>query len=235
MDLKGSKIALGIHGASGRMGKVLKGCILEDENAVIAYEHHPGLSLDRLCELSKVVIDFSSGKGAISLLAKALEKGTSVVICSTGFSEKETKHIEECAQKIPVLKASNASLGARTLEGLAEAASKALSSLFSPSILDIHHKHKKDSPSGTAIGIKKAVARGGISETVIQMASLRVGEVVGEHRLSFFGPDEELILVHKVTSRKPFALGAIAAAKWLENKSAGRLYSIKDVFDKCAM
>jgi 4-hydroxy-tetrahydrodipicolinate reductase len=220
-------LALGIHGAGGRMGQTLKSCMLEDESIEIAYEHYSkSSSLDALCDLSKVVIDFSSKEGAMALLQVACAKKTSTIICSSGFSEDEEVYIEKCALEIPLLRARNTSLGATLLERLTELSSKALPQSFESSILDIHHKHKKDSPSGTAIGIQKAT-----SNRKSQIASIRVGEVIGEHAIFFFGPNEEIVLSHKVTSRLPFAIGAIAAAKWLASKPQGRLYTMKDIFN----
>lgn len=225
------KLALGIHGASGKMGQVLKSCMLQDAEVAIAYEHYNKTSsLNTLCAQSDVVVDFSSNEGAITLLKAACAKGTRVVICSSGFSESEELYIENCALSVPILRARNTSLGATLLEHLAELCSNALPACFESSILDIHHKHKKDSPSGTAIGIQKAVFRG-FNARLSQIVSLRLSEAPGEHKLFFFGPNEEVTLSHKVTSRLPFAIGAITAAKWLASRPAEKLYTMKDVFN----
>lgn len=217
------KLALGVHGSEGRMGTIVRQCIEEDDKVHLAYACGKRGSLIELCRSSSVIIDFSSAQGAMALCKQALAFKSKLVICSTGFSREEELQLQELAKALPILKASNTTIGAEVAKQLTKMASCKLPNSFEAAVFEIHHKHKKDCPSGTALELQET-----IEGSKAQIASIRSGEIVGEHRVFFFGQDEELSISHKVTSRKPFALGAIQAAKWLNGAGAGRLYKLED-------
>jgi 4-hydroxy-tetrahydrodipicolinate reductase len=232
-------ISIGINGAKGKMGKVLRKAILKDTETFLVYAHDPkleGTDVDTLCQTSDVVIDFSSSKGCDELLCAALSNDKSrLIVCTTGLSNKQMQELENAALQIPILYAANTSIGASLVTKLSYIASQILGNKeFDAEIVDIHHKSKKDAPSGTALMIEESINLGfntHKSETPskVHFSSIRGGQVVGEHKIMFLGNQEEIIISHKVTDRYPFAKGALRAAKWLINQAPGKLYKIEDI------
>ena len=213
-------------GAAGRMGKTIRELAENDPEIQIAAQCDLGDSIEPAMKNCDVAIDFSQADSIDEICRAASQYGKALVIGTTGHSQQQRKTIETSAQAVPIVLASNFSVGVNVLFWLTQKAAELLSSDFKPEIVETHHKMKKDAPSGTAktlAGVLKAV-RG--SEVPIQ--SIREGDVVGEHAIVFSGPGESLELRHRAASRGVFALGALRAAKWIINKPPG-LYSMQHV------
>ena len=197
---------------------------------------------------SNVIIDFTVPKCTLEVLKIASKLKKRVVIGTTGFSKKEEILIKKYSKKIPILKAGNMSLGVNLLVYLTEIASKSLGSNFLSKIFEVHHKKKRDYPSGTALMLGKGIAVGknkDLSKIVgkkylnkksfpygkrINFNSHRKGGVVGEHEVKFSSGKEIVTLNHESFDRALYSEGALAAAKWLINKKAG-LYSMRNVLN----
>ena len=175
-----------------------------------------------------VAIDFSQADSIDEICRAASQHGKSLVIGTTGHSQQQRKTIEETAHSVPIVLASNFSVGVNVLFWLTQKAAELLGADFNPEIVETHHKMKKDAPSGTAktlADILKVVRK---HDREIPIQSIREGDVVGEHTVIFRGPGESLELTHRAANRGIFAVGALRAAKWIINKPPG-LYSMQDV------
>jgi 4-hydroxy-tetrahydrodipicolinate reductase len=254
------KINLAITGCMGRMGQHLITSTLKDkkfklvaltENKIIKKRLN-GIKLDLNTEetLAKadVIIDFTVPKCTLEILQIASKLKKKVVIGTTGFTKKEEGLIKQYSKIIPILKAGNMSLGVNLLVYLTEIASKSLGNKFLSKISEVHHKHKKDYPSGTALMLGQGIASGKNKEFIIMSGkkylnkksfpygrkinfnSLRKGEVIGEHEVKFSNGKEIIILNHESFDRTLYADGALVAAKWLMHKKSG-LYSMKNVLN----
>lgn len=221
-----------IHGATGRMGRSL--LRLHAEGAVAGCEVVAAVSrrpaqrvVDGIPQFAAsellgvpafdVAIDFSLPEGFDPLLQLCVERGAALVSGTTGLSAEQRGALAQASGSIPVLWAANFSLGVAVLEELVERASAALAA-WDCDIVETHHVHKKDAPSGTALALGEAAGRGGAEP---RYASLRAGDVVGEHLVQFTGTGERLELVHRATSRDVFARGALHAALRLKGREAG--------------
>lgn len=221
-----------IHGATGRMGRSL--LRLHTEGAVAGCEVVAAVSrrpaqrvVDGIPQFAAsellgvpafdVAIDFSLPEGFDPLLQLCVERGAALVSGTTGLSAEQRGALAQASGSIPVLWAANFSLGVAVLEELVERASAALAA-WDCDIVETHHAHKKDAPSGTALALGEAAGRGGAEP---RYASLRAGDVVGEHLVQFTGTGERLELVHRATSRDVFARGALHAALRLKGREAG--------------
>ena len=259
------KIAL--HGATGRMGQVLVRLIhqasdLELVGAVCAPDD-PALGqdvgtiagvgpvgiaasaeIDAALPGAAVVIDFSSIQALPALLAHATRHRAPVVICTTGLGAEQKEQLRKTASSIPLLWAANTSLGVQVLAELVEQAVRRLGAGYDVEIVEVHHRRKVDSPSGTAKGLAHAVKvarpacheRGGRdgmvgarSDEEVAVFGVRGGDVVGDHTVYLLGPGESIELTHRATSRELLAHGALRAARFLAQQPAGRLYAISDV------
>ena len=199
-------------------------------------------------EKTDIIIDFTIPKCTIEVLKIASKLNKRVVIGTTGFTQKEDKIIKKYSKKIPILKAGNMSLGINLLMYLTEIASKSLDDNYLSKIFEIHHKHKKDHPSGTALMLGKGIAKGKNKNfhnligkkflnkksfpysKKINFNSIRKGEIIGEHEVIFSSGKETISLNHEAFDRSLYSDGALAAAKWLINKRAG-LYSMRDLMN----
>lgn len=250
-------VKIGIHGASGKMGRMIIECLKNEPDAKLsaAYTIEPldfalpdGVVLtdkfDELFANCDVVIDFTIKDGAINLLNYARTDPKPLVIGTTGLGEDGANLLKLASAAMPILYATNMSLGVAVLNRLAELASKALRE-FDAEIVEQHHRHKKDAPSGTALtlGERVAAARGlnlkevlvtgrdGLvgarSKDEIAILAVRGGDVVGRHTVGFYNEGEFIELNHTATSRATFAKGAIKAAIWVAGQSSG-LYGIDD-------
>lgn len=243
-----------VVGAAGRMGRLLAALIREDERLELAaaLDSSTGslpdgtpLALDSAAAIgrSHVVVDFSAPPATATLAPLCAERGVPYVVGSTGLDQLAETALDAAATQIPVLQAANFSVGVNVLLELAETAARRLGESFEVEISEIHHRHKRDAPSGTALALRDAVARGrGRVETVlgrrgttgerandeVGIAALRGGDVSGEHTVYFFGGAERVELSHRATSREIFARGAIRAAIWVVGRPAGR-YDMRDV------
>lgn len=171
-----------------------------------------------------VAVDFSLPEGCERILSVCLSRGAALVSGTTGLSGAQRAALDQASGMIPVLWASNFSLGVAVLADLVERASQALDQ-WDCDVIEAHHVHKKDAPSGTALTLGAAAATGGRKVTY---ASIRAGDIVGEHTVQFAGAGERIELVHRATSRDVFARGALTAAVRLNGRPAGA-YTMRDV------
>lgn len=232
--------SIGIFGAKGRMGEQILQCLADEKRKAKAYEGN----LAEFFDESEVIIDFSSPSGTKELLHFAKHTPKPLVIGTTGLDDEIFALLQDMAKTMPILYASNMSLGIAVLRHLVSRASAMLKN-FDIEILEIHHRHKKDAPSGTALSLAKAAAKarnlelekvrisardgiiGARSKDEIAVMSLRGGDIVGKHTVGFYEEGEFLELNHTATSRATFAKGAVKIAFWL-CKQKPKLYSIDD-------
>ena len=237
-------IHIGICGALGRMGKEIELCLKDDKEAILGFAFDKGAKLDELFEKSSVIIDFSVPNATKALLEFARTSPKPLVIGTTGLDEKTLELMQNASVAMPVFYATNMSLGVAVLNHLAKQAATLLKG-FDIEITEMHHRHKKDAPSGTAMTLAQNVAsarnldlkkvrvsgRDGIigerKSDEIAVMSLRGGDIVGKHTIGFYENGEFLELSHTATSRATFAKGAITIAKWLCSQEAG-YYTMSD-------
>ncbi len=254
------KINLAITGCMGRMGQQIIKSAKSDKNfKIVALTENrkinkkihgikPSLNTVEAFKNVNLIIDFTVPKCTFEVLKIASKLKKRVVIGTTGFSKKEESLIKKYSRKIPILRAGNMSLGINLLMYLTEIASKSLGNNFLSKVFEIHHKHKKDHPSGTALMLGKGIAVGKNSDFYklmgkkylnkksfpygkkINFNSLRKGEVVGEHEVTFSSGKEIITLNHEAFDRALYSEGAFTASKWLINKKPG-LYSMRDVLN----
>ena len=254
------KINLSITGCMGRMGQqLIKSCkknrnfklVSLTESRIInkkIFGIKPSRNNSEAFKKSNVIIDFTVPKCTLEILKIASKLKKRVVIGTTGFSKKEENLIKNFSKKIPILKAGNMSLGVNLLMHLTEIASKSLGNNFLSKIYEVHHKHKIDYPSGTALMLGKGVADGKNKNfynligkkylnkksfpysNKINFNSIRKGEVIGEHEVRFSSGKEIIKLNHESFDRALYSEGALAAAAWLMTKKAG-LYSMRDLLN----
>jgi len=254
------KIKLAISGCMGKMGKQLIKSSKKDksfqltvltENKVINKKIsgvEPDLNNEQAFKKVDVIIDFTVPRCTLEILKIATKLKKKVVIGTTGFTKKEEDLIKNYSKKITILKAGNMSLGINLLMYLTEIASKSLSNKFLSKVFEIHHKHKKDHPSGTALMLGKGIADGQNKALNILIGkkflnkksfpygkkinfnSLRKGEVIGEHEVKFSSGKEIITLNHEAFDRALYSEGALTAAKWLINKKPG-LYSMRNILN----
>jgi 4-hydroxy-tetrahydrodipicolinate reductase len=224
--MKNSPVRVMLIGAAGRMGKTVRELAKNDSEIQIAALCDLGDSIEPAMKNCDVTIDFSQADSIDEICRAASQNGNSLVIGTTGHSQQQRKTIEETARSVPIVLASNFSVGVNVLFWLTQKAAELLGSDFNPEIVETHHKMKKDAPSGTAKTLAEVLKSVRSSEIPIQ--SIREGDVVGEHTVIFAGPGERLELTHRAANRGIFALGAIRAAKWTVHKAPG-LYSMQHV------
>ncbi len=231
-------LSIYIHGQSGRMGQAL---------AEVCAEHALAVSVD--INQAGVIVDFSSPSGLAGILPQAIEAGKPLVCGTTGLQAEHLQAMRDAARIIPVLWSANMSIGMNLLYRLAEQAAGLLSGQADCEILETHHQHKKDAPSGSALelGRRIAAAQGQEFEAVarfnrngpgdareqgeIGFSSVRAGDIVGEHAVLFGMPGERLELTHRATDRRIFARGAVHAACWLAEQAPG-WYVFADSLDQ---
>lgn len=237
--------AIGVFGAAGRMGRAIRD-ILSDQGVRFAGGTEDGDDPLPLARAADVLVDFSAPRALEAHLAAAREARTPVVIGTTGLTPAHHAAIDAAARDVAVLQTGNTSLGVTLLRVLVREAAARLGSDWDCEIVEFHHRHKVDAPSGTALLLGEAVAEGrgttlaeervdgraGLtgarSEGTIGFASLRGGSVVGDHQVVFAAEGERLELGHRGDGRIIFARGAVKAALWLAGKPAGR-YAMAEV------
>ena len=254
------KINLTITGCLGRMGQQLIKSSKNEKNFKLVsitenrivnkkvYGLKPQLNSVSACKNASLIIDFTIPKCTLEVLKIASKLRKKVVIGTTGFSKKEEKLIQKYSKKIPILKAGNMSLGINLLMYITEIASKSLGNNFLSKVFEVHHKHKKDHPSGTALMLGKGVAIGKkkdfyklmgkkyLNKKVfpygkkINFNSIRKGKIIGNHKVLFSSGKETITLDHAAFDRALYSEGAFTAAKWLISKKPG-LYSMRDVLN----
>ena len=254
------KINLAISGCLGRMGQQLIKSVRanKDFNLVTLTENKIlnkkiagiklNLNTNEAFKNTDVIIDFTIPNCTLDILKIASKLKKRLVIGTTGFSQKEELLIKKFSKKIPILKAGNMSLGVNLLMYLTEVASKSLNDEYLSKVFEVHHKHKKDYPSGTALMLGKGIADGRKKDFYnlmgkkflnkktfpygkkINFNSIRKGEIIGEHEVTFSSGKETIKLNHEAFDRALYSDGALTAARWLINKKPG-LYSMRDLLN----
>ncbi len=244
-----------MHGCNGHMGQVITDIVSEDEQAEIV----AGIDIDDSrdnaypvftniydCDVNAdAIIDFAAAAAVDDLLEYAIERQIPVVLCTTGLSEEQLKHVEEASKKVAVLRSANMSLGINTLLKMVKTAAEVFANAgFDIEIVERHHNKKVDAPSGTALALADS-----INETLdnsyeycydrserrekrpkkeIGLSAVRGGTIVGEHEIIFAGTDEVIEFKHTAYSKAVFAKGAVQAGKFLKGKKAG-MYDMQQV------
>lgn len=248
---------LAILGGAGRMGQMLLACAKELGLDVVAVTEAPespliGQPVGNLVyqatwpETADTVIDFTFHTCVTANLANAVRCRQTYVLGTTGLSEEELAAVNAAARTIPLCFAPNFSLGVNLLLELVRRAASVLDESYDAEIVEMHHRHKKDAPSGTALGLAQALAEGRgvrLDDVVrhgrhgivgerprgeIGMHALRGGSVVGDHTVLFAADEERVEITHKASSRAAFAKGALKAAQWLQGRAPG-LYDMRNV------
>jgi 4-hydroxy-tetrahydrodipicolinate reductase len=263
------RLRLAVPGAGGKMGRMIVKVISETPSTeLVAAMERPGspllgqdagtvaglasfgvliaAELDEALDEADVVIDFTAPSATAWTVSRAAEREVGMVIGTTGLGEAEKRAIWQAAERIPIVLSANMSLGVNVLLGLIEQAAKALGSDYDAEIVELHHRYKKDSPSGTALMMANRLAaalgrdlssaarygREGIvgprTTDEIGILAVRGGDIVGEHTAYFCGLGERLEITHRASSRETFARGAVRAAEWLRDRDPG-LYDMQDV------
>ncbi|MBE2202745.1 MAG: 4-hydroxy-tetrahydrodipicolinate reductase [Chthoniobacterales bacterium] len=241
-------IRLLINGARGRMGKSLVACAADDPELTISAEIDEGDDFSTALPDCDAVIDFTHASATTAIAETCAAAGKPLVIGTTGHSNDDRTRIASCAKTIPIVFAPNFSVGVNTLFWLTRKAAEILGPDFDLEVVEMHHRLKKDSPSGTArrlaeiltetrnLSYDKDVLHGRVgmvgerSKSEIGMHAIRGGDVVGDHTVIFSNIGERLELTHKASSRDTFAKGALRAAKWATSKTPG-LYDMQDVLE----
>lgn len=234
-----------VTGISGRMGQAVKQAVEHCPDTTLTSTHDVGQDIAAALAQADLAIDFSFHGFTPELLAAAVEQKKPLVIGTTGHTDEERAAITDAAKSIPIVFASNYSVGVNTLFWLTRKATRILQG-YDVEIVEMHHHHKLDAPSGTARSLAEVVCEetgmeykkdvmhgregmvGARPQRQIGMHSLRGGDVVGDHTVIFAADGERVELAHKASSRMTFASGAVRAALWLANQPAG-LYSMQDV------
>ena len=254
------KIKLAVTGCLGRMGQQIVKSVKTDKNfkLTVVTENREtdkrinkikiNLNKEQVFREADLIIDFTIPKCTFQVLKIASKLKKKVVIGTTGFTKNEEILIKKYAKKIPILKAGNMSLGINLLMYLTEITSSSLGKNFLSKIFEVHHKHKKDFPSGTALMLGKGIAIGKNKDFFkligkkylnkkifpygkkINFNSIRRGEVIGEHEVKFSSGKEIITLNHEAFDRSLYSEGALFAAKWLMKKRQG-LYSMRDLMN----
>lgn len=262
-----NKIKVVIAGCSGRMGKTLLSCVTDANDCVLhgALDHAGSAAVGKpvrdfagagdlavtadlpaALRNADVLIDFTRPEGTLKHLEICQALGVKMVIGTTGFSPQEKAQLAAAAQKIGIVFAPNMSVGVNLTFKLLETAAKVLSQGYDIEIIEAHHRHKVDAPSGTALAMGEVIAntlgrklaecavydRQGVTgerePSTIGFATVRGGDIVGDHTVLFAGTGERIEITHKASSRATFALGALRAARFLHRNPAG-LYDMQDV------
>ena len=251
-----------IMGASGRMGTMLVKLTQQDPalNLTAMLERQECVSdlpdMDCLSGFDLehvlpqigmgVIIDFTQPDATVETARIARSHKCPLVIGTTGLNREQEIIIQDVASDIPVFWTPNMSIGISVLLELLPKLAQALGSAFDPELMEIHHRMKKDAPSGTALKLAQAIAQarewpdeslrlcregmvGERPDQEIGVQTLRGGDVVGEHTAYFFGPGERIEITHKASSRETFAQGALRAAKWISHQEPGRIYTMSDL------
>jgi len=264
-------IRVAIAGAGGRMGQALIEAVLADPKlaltAALDVAKSPlagedaglrcgratgvvvGADLDAAMRTADVLIDFTRPEGTIAHLEACARHGIAAVVGTTGLDDGQRARLQAFAEHIPIVHAPNMSVGVNVLLSLVETAARRLGSGYDVEIVEMHHRHKVDAPSGTAIALGEAAARGmgrALAETAVYarqgvtgerkpgtigFATLRGGDVVGEHTVVFAGAGERVELAHKATSRQNFAAGALRAAHFVAARRASGQAGLADMRD----
>ena len=241
-----TKIA--ITGSNGRMGRALIRAVKINPDVSQGPMLNRGDDINLVLEDFDVLIDFTRPEATLNALSICQNAGKAMVIGTTGFSDEALKIIDQASSDIPIVFAPNMSVGVNLTLKLLETTAKVIGTDSNIEIVEAHHRHKVDAPSGTALKMGEVIANAlgrNLSECAVYgregtdqprdkqtigFSSIRGGDVVGEHSVTFFMEGERVEITHKASSRMTYANGAIKACQWLTNKANG-LYSMQDVLD----
>jgi 4-hydroxy-tetrahydrodipicolinate reductase len=226
--MKNSRVRVLLIGAEGRMGKTINDLANGDSEIDLVGQCDLGDPIELAMKNCDVAIDFSNADAIREICAAASQHRKPLVIGTTGHSQEQRGLIEETSRSLPIVFASNFSIGVNVLFWLTRKTAEQLGSGFDAEIVETHHKMKKDAPSGTAKTLAEVLKATKKRQDEIPIQSIREGDVVGEHTVIFNGPSERLELTHRAASREIFARGALRATKWIINQPPG-LYSMQDV------
>jgi 4-hydroxy-tetrahydrodipicolinate reductase len=264
----GADVRTVVTGVTGRMGQMLVQLVRDTDGFTLAggteKEGHASVgldvglachlgqlevpvvaSLDEALERADVVIDFTTPEASVQHARACARHKVALVVGSTGFSDEAKAEVAEAAKVVPVVMSPNMSIGVNLVIELAAQLATRLGKDFDIDVLEAHHRHKKDAPSGTALRLADEIARallrrpevirssrvgvtGPRRREEIGVQTLRGGDVVGEHTVYFFGDGERIELTHRATSREQFGRGALRAARWVKGRAPG-LYGMSDV------
>lgn len=244
-----------MYGCNGKMGRVISQQVKEDDAVEIVagidfsgeqFDTYPVYKSLAECTVeADALIDFSSPAALEDILKTALERKLPLVLCTTGYQDEQLKKITQASEKIAILRSANMSLGVNLLLKLVQSAAKVLAEAnFDIEIIEKHHNQKVDAPSGTALALADSINEALLGEYAytydrserkekrpkkeIGISAVRGGTIVGEHEIIFAGTDEVIEFKHTAYSKAIFGKGAVAAAKFLNKKSAG-MYQMSDV------
>ena len=241
-----TKIA--ITGSNGRMGRALIRAVKFNPNVSQGSILNRGDDIKQVLKDFDVLVDFTRPEATLEALSICQNTGKAMVIGTTGFSDDALKAIDQASSDIPIVFAPNMSVGVNLTLKLLETTAKVIGADSNIEIVEAHHRHKVDAPSGTALKMGEVIAnalgrdlsecavygREGTEEPrdrkTIGFSSIRGGDVVGEHSVTFFMEGERVEITHKASSRMTYANGAVKASQWLTNQANG-LYSMQDVLD----
>ena len=244
--MSGAALRVVIAGSNGKMGRALAEAVAGDAALALAASFDVGDDAAKAVAAGDVVIDFTRPEGTLAHLPHCLKLGKTMVIGTTGFSESQKQTIAGAARSIPIVLAPNFAVGVNVVFKLAETAARILGEGYDVEIIEAHHRHKVDAPSGTAMrlgeiisacrgGNLKQAARHGRQGDVgarptgeIGFHAIRGGDIVGEHTVVFAGTGERVEITVRSQSRATYAIGALRAAKFLKGRKAG-LYDMADV------
>jgi 4-hydroxy-tetrahydrodipicolinate reductase len=242
------KLEVIIYGSGGRMGRALVDCVRESQELNLTGTIEAGESLNPIASCD-ALIDFSHAEATVAALEKCVEFGKIIVIGTTGHSHDMRSLISKAAEKIPVVFSPNYSVGVNALFWLTKKAAEILGPDYDAEVIEVHHRFKKDAPSGTARRLAEVLAeargldyerdtrhgRAGMpgerGSNEIGVHAVRAGDVVGDHTVLLAAPGDRLELIHRASSREGFARGALRAALWARDTNSGRpgLYDMQDV------
>jgi 4-hydroxy-tetrahydrodipicolinate reductase len=239
------KLQIAVAGSSGRMGKMLIDAINASSDCELAGQLDIGIDTATELEGADYLIDFTRPEGTLAHLAICQKLGVKMVIGTTGFSEAEKLEIAAASQDIAIMMSPNMSVGVNVTLKLLEMAAKAMSTGYDIEIVEAHHRHKVDAPSGTALKMGEVIAgalgrdlkdcavyaREGVTgerdPSSIGFATIRGGDIVGDHTVLFAGTGERIEIAHKSSSRETYAQGSLRAVRFLAQQQAG----LFDMFD----
>ena len=241
-------IKIAINGSNGRMGQALIEAVKLNPNVSQGSILNRGDDIERVLKDFDVLIDFTRPEATLDALSVCQNAGKAMVIGTTGFSDDALKVIDQASSDIPIVFAPNMSVGVNLTLKLLETTAKVIGTDSNIEIVEAHHRHKVDAPSGTALKMGDVIANAlgrDLSECAVYgregteqprdkqtigFSSIRGGDVVGEHTVTFFMEGERVEITHKASSRMTYANGAVKASQWLTNQANG-LYSMQDVLD----
>jgi len=247
--MSSAPIRVAVAGASGRMGQMLIEAVGHADDLTLAGKLDVGLDIRAGLANAQVLIDFTRPEGTLAHLAVCRELGVNAVIGTTGFSEAQKAEIAEHAQHIAIMMAPNMSVGVNVVFKLLDMAARALHEGYDIEIIEAHHRHKVDAPSGTALKMGEVIAaalgrdlkdcavyaREGVTgerdPSSIGFATVRGGDIVGDHTVLFAGTGERIEITHRSNSRAGYAQGSLRAARFLAGRKVG-LFGMNDVLGR---